>query len=288
MNSHLGKNIWLQLCIIPLMFVALWLFHSDYATWAAPTRQEVQPAALNALVPLQNVVQVAAGGYHTCILNTSGGVKCWGRNDGGQLGYGASDYPPDKNSPVDVIGLDRGIRSIAAGGYHTCALTTGGGVKCWGKNGDGQLGDGTTENKSSPVNVVGLDSGVVAIAASYTHTCALTSAGGVKCWGYNSFGQLGDNTTTKRSIPTDVIGLDSGIQAIVTGYGHSCALNTGGGVKCWGYNFLGQLGDNTKVGPWSSFRPISRKIGAKIDRILLGTTVASWRLAETMTIAESR
>src|SRR5204863_8449848 len=122
-------------------------------------------------------------------------------------------------TPAAVVGLATAVTATATGALHTCALTSGGGVECWGANGYGQLGDGTGIDRPVPIlPVSGLTSGVTAIAAAGgSHTCALTSAGGVKCWGYNHGGELGDGTTSARFTPVDVSGLASGITAITAG-----------------------------------------------------------------------
>lgn len=146
-------------------------------------------------------------------------------------------------------GVARAASAVTARGtYHTCALSSAGGVSCWGYNGYGQLGDGTTNNRTTPVPVVGLSSGVAAIAAGAYHTCAITTAGGVKCWGRNFSGQVGDGTTTDRLAPVDVSGLTSNLETVIAiagGNEYSCAVTHVGVVKCWGFNGNGQLGDGT-------------------------------------------
>ena len=145
---------------------------------------------------------------------------------------------------------------VAVGGAHTCATNASGGVRCWGRNAEGQLGDGTTTSSPRPTHVTGLDGGIVAIAAGSAHTCALTDTGGVKCWGSNGDGELGDFTQVSRTAPVDVIGLTSGVVAITAGDHHTCALLSGGGVDCWGYNVYGEVGNGTSGNSWLGAVPV--------------------------------
>ena len=186
------------------------------------------------------VASVSAGGFFTCAISTSGGLKCWGRNSSGQTGTGST--ASSILTPTAVSGLGSGVAAVSAGGEHACALTTAGGVKCWGRGIYGQLGNGANVSSNVPVGVVGLASGVVAVSAGSEHTCALTSSGAVKCWGYNAYGEVGDGTTVNATVPVDVVGLSSGVSAITAGGYHTCALSSGA-LACWGHDQYGQLGD---------------------------------------------
>ncbi|HEX5335432.1 MAG TPA: hypothetical protein VFW55_06090 [Propionicimonas sp.] len=187
---------------------------------------------------------VSAGFVDTCALTKKGGVKCWGYNGDGELGNGTT---VDSAVPVGVSGLGKNVKAISSGSYFTCALTTKGAVKCWGSNSYGQLGDNTTTNSTVPVAVYGLGKGIKAISAGNFFACALTTKGKVLCWGANSYGQLGNGTTTSSAKPVPVSGLGKGIKSLGAGGYHACALTTKGAPKCWGYNGEGELGDNTKV-----------------------------------------
>ena len=190
---------------------------------------------------VSGIAAVSTGDNTSCAINSTGGLKCWGRNDGGQIGDGSTT---DRYTPVDVLGLGSGVVAVAAS-ETTCAIITGGAVKCWGDNSVGTVGDGTTIYRSSPRDVIGLGSGVTAIGVNSYHACALTGSGGVKCWGLNDHGQLGDGTVVSRSTPGDVLGLTSGVIAIAVGAYFNCALLNTGAVKCWGDNEAGQMGDGT-------------------------------------------
>lgn len=188
------------------------------------------------------VVAVAAGDGHSCALTAGGRVFCWGDNTYGQLGDGTMT---GSLTPVAVKGLGRGVGAIALGRFHSCAVTAAGAVRCWGNNWDGQLGDGTTTRRPLPVQVRGLRRGAAAVVAGFSHSCALTTAGAVWCWGLNSSGQLGDGSLAGQLTPVRVRRLPGEAVAVAAGALHSCAVTAAGTSHCWGYNFSGQLGDGS-------------------------------------------
>ena len=210
---------------------------------AAPGGGFARPDRAGAAVA--GVVSLAAGNGHSCAALASGTVWCWGANADGELGNGTVS---DAFRPVSVSGL-AGVRSVTAGDYHACAVLNGGTVKCWGYNFHGELGvsrkgpaicsrrsGGAGQACSTtPVTVPGL-TGVASLAAGAYQTCALLTAGTVKCWGYNAEGQLGNGTLKTSSQPVGVSGL-GGVRAIAAGGVSSCALLRAGTVKCWGNGY---------------------------------------------------
>jgi hypothetical protein len=178
-----------------------------------------------------------------CALLATGALKCWGLNVYGQLGVGTSGMNDFRDEPTNVSGLGSGVAGVNAGGFHTCAYLTSGAVRCWGWNLFGQIGDGTRIDRVSPTQVIGLTSGVVANATGGTHSCALSDAGALKCWGDNAFGQVGDGTRIDKDMPVDVVGMGSGVTMVTAAGDHTCVRATQ--LYCWGLNAFGQLGDGT-------------------------------------------
>jgi hypothetical protein len=218
------------------------LGNGDPANAGSPT-----PVAVSTLS--SGLQAISAGGFHSCAV-VNGAARCWGDNQNGELGNGVPGGPRlgDSNVPVQVTGLTSGVQAIAAGGVHTCALVNGG-VQCWGDNSVGQLGTGVTSTTPSrgPVAVPTLTSGVQAITAGTNHTCALLTDGTLRCWGDNTFGQLGLNSDQSAFPTPSVVTIGAGsLNMIVTGHHHTCA-DSQGTVWCWGVNDLGEVGVDPTV-----------------------------------------
>lgn len=201
------------------------------------------------------VDSVSGGAEHACAIG-SGKLKCWGSNQSGQLG---NDSTTQANNPVDVVGLppNTQVLQTATGGRHTCALLSNTAVKCWGYNERGQLGVGTTVDAKKPGESA-VVSGAIQVVTGVDHTCALVQKPnvpvqegyGVKCWGSNEFGQIGDPSLFVIGVnvpaPKDVVGLsDRGVLELAAGEYHTCARMVDGTVACWGRNNMGQLGNLT-------------------------------------------
>jgi len=180
----------------------------------------------------------AAGvGDHTCAV-TDGGTYCWGSGGSGQLGDGT--FTSDSVARVVNTGLT--FTQVASGANHTCALTAAGAAHCWGNNGNGQLGNNSTTGSATPVAVSG-GLTFTSLAAGLAHTCGLAGTT-LYCWGYDGNGQLGDDATlAQKLVPTAVAGVLSWA-AVSAGYLHTCGRTTSGDAYCWGYDALGQLGND--------------------------------------------
>ncbi len=241
----------------------------------------------------QEVVDLASGRWHSCVVLRDRTVRCWGWNYDGQLGDGTRS---GHNAPIVVQGL-RDIVEVRAGWDFSCARTSGGAVHCWGENDYGQLGDGDRHTRATPVSVVGVRD-ARQITVGETHACALRAGGAVSCWGENEFGELGDGTTTLRtrpvaarfgrgvtelsagdggtcglhddgrvtcagwlargSTPAPVQGLPAGVVDVAIAKNFACANTVDDEPRCWGEGFVGQLGgENAAAGELLVPRPIA-------------------------------
>lgn len=175
-----------------------------------------------------------AGGNFGVSLSFTGGAHTL-------LAKAFEGTPAATTSPSMSVTAVAKFLEVAAGLSHTCGIAPDRSVECWGYNGLGQLGDGTTTQRTTPVKVAGL-ANAVSIAAGHAHSCAALADGTARCWGYNANGRLGDGTTTQRLTPVTVSGLAGAVQ-VTAAEGHSCARLSTGGVKCWGWGAIGQLGN---------------------------------------------
>ncbi len=204
---------------------------------AGPTVEQTGPGGLI-------VKELVAGSQFTCALTSLGRVKCWGNNAAGAVGSG--DFE-NQTAAIDVAGLSEGIKRIAAGGRHACAITKDDELLCWGVNLYGEL-DAAPQQVNHAVSLSGYSGTVSAIGAGILqHSCLIAPGGSVRCWGANAKGQLGASTPSTSADPLVVSAL-TGYSAVVAGNDFTCGLTNGGAVNCWGGNQRGQLGrpdDNT-------------------------------------------
>ncbi|KAJ1482869.1 regulator of chromosome condensation 1/beta-lactamase-inhibitor protein II, partial [Baffinella frigidus] len=247
----------------------------------------------------RSALALALGGRHSCALLDDQSVKCWGRNDDGQLGQGNTDDRGDGDGamgdslPAVELGTGRTVKQLAAGSDHNCALFDDGQLKCWGKNevGVGRLGLGDTGNRGDGANEmnatlpsVDVGSGwtVVEVAAGSSHTCARLENGtalAVKCWGNNGYGELGISSTGSRgtfkthmgdSLPAVQLGTNRSAVALALNYYYSCALLDDASVKCWGLNDYGELGfDEGSLGQYDYRGDEEGEMGDSLPKVAL-------------------
>lgn len=185
------------------------------------------------------VLQISSGDSFACAITPDSEVACAGVNIAGQLGDGTLKNRP---SYAKVRGLPVPASQVGAAGNGNACAVAASRVFCWGSNFDGQLGDGTTQNRLTPVEVHGLED-VDTISVGRKRVCVLNKSGTIDCWGSNKRGGIGDGTTVQRLAPTRVQGLPLATEVAV-GDDYTCA-NTAEGIYCWGDNDFGQMGDGT-------------------------------------------
>jgi alpha-tubulin suppressor-like RCC1 family protein len=214
------------------------------------------------------------GNQHTCAISADSRVKCWGSNQQGQLG---PDVAGDLHAPgPDLRVRGRAVLALAAGDDHTCAVLEGGALKCWGRNGVGQLGLGDLANRGEGPGQMGdalaevaLGGAAIAVGAGAAHTCAVTADGGVRCWGVGDAGQLGfESGAGSSSPPVSSLALPAPAVSVVAGADYSCALLATGQAVCWGAGARGQLGAGDTTGGATPGAAIS--FGAKATALAAG------------------
>ncbi len=247
------------------------------------------PSPWPSTVPgLSQVRSISAGGDHTCAVLASGAVKCWGDNGDGETGNDTSgmagtNSPSPSNlittSPTAVSGLSCTgtadcARAISSGYFHNCAVLGNGTTQCWGGGEHSQLGNNALTEQDTPVNanLPALVSAGAQATAGYYDACVLLASGGAECWGNGGSEQLGDDTTTNQSSPTYVEGLPypgytstTPAISICTGYDYSCALLVNGTVECWGDNTYGQLGNGTTTASGTAVKVLLGDSGTAVQ-----------------------
>jgi alpha-tubulin suppressor-like RCC1 family protein len=216
------------------------------------------------------VKQIALGSYHSCAVLKSDELKCWGWNRHGQLGDGDTSRGDSLVPKTISLGSEFGVKQVALGDIHTCAVLFNDELKCFGGNSGGQLGDNSLAGSLTPKTIsVGTGVGVRSVSLGGYHSCAVLNNDVLKCWGYNNMGQLGGNLSGENYlIPKAVAiyqGTESvGVKSVSVGGFHTCAVLVNDQLYCWGDNSKGQLGVNSRIDSVVPQNvPVGENIGVK-------------------------
>jgi len=241
-----------------------------WGSWISGVRGGGDPAAASGPDPIANLIpnavagaipfaEISAGWHHTCGVATNGQVFCWGYAE--YVGDPTATYDTDEGecifgapcawAPIVLSGIPS-MTDVVTGSNHTCSLSTGGTIYCWGDNTFGQMGDDGGAPNATPTAIT-LPVAMQSLAAGNLHTCALDVEGRAYCWGHNSSGQLGRADPSPDPMPVDT---DRRFREIAVGGSHTCAIATDDVVYCWGANDGGQLGDGTHI---STSAPVAVK-----------------------------
>jgi alpha-tubulin suppressor-like RCC1 family protein len=230
--------------------------------------------------PLTGVTSLSVGNLHTCVMLGTGGAKCWGDNQSGQLSdgtYTSRDFPEHISGNP---GFSAPLQTIDAGQLHTCIGLPFGSLYCVGDNSYYQLGDGTSNSSVTPKSVSGLNL-VMEVSAGHVHSCAVRDGGALFCWGYNDQGTLGDGTTTSRSTPVQINNTGATqVERVSAGILHTCATIThaaepAGEVFCWGRGSEGQVGDGTST-QRNAPTALNPQVKAPVDIASQGDHSCAW------------
>ena len=210
---------------------------------------------------------IAPIGLHTCHLNQLGWINCWGANNTGQIGNN-TQIESNKQLSIrsGIIQISTARSGLATTSGTTYAITLTGVLMSWGDNIYGKLGTGTSGGASFTPQIVDVNTRYKFISSKYGHTCAITISDALKCWGFNSDGQLGDGTLVQKNFPVTV---DAGVnyKFVSVGASFSCGITTAGVLKCWGLNDTGQVGDGTLT---SRSLPVVINSGTSYNSVSLG------------------
>ena len=245
--------------------------HNGYGAIGVAGGNQTNPVQVSLA---SGAVSIAVGGFNSCAILLDGSVQCWGRNNFGQLGNGTSNSVANP-IPVTVSNIPGSfsVDHLEVGLYHACAISTTGGAWCWGYYLNKRLGTTAGSSALQPTATSSLSGSGRTVSAGGAHTCVLLAAETVTCFGSNTKGQLGQNTTTSENATPTVVSLSATASAVSAGNEFTCALLTTGAVECFGRNDVGQLGAGTTSVSRYTPGAVSGLSGTVVD-IVAGATHA--------------